>query len=150
MIAALYALITLLLLPVSFGRIQLRISEALTLLPVLLPEAVPGLTVGCFVANLLGGAPWYDIVFGTLATLLAALATRGLRRRPLLSALSPALFNGIIVGSVVYTTTLHVPQTSVDFQMLLPCMALVGISEALICCTLGLGLLKLPALRHIR
>ena len=74
MIAALYAAITLLLAPISYGEVQIRISESLTLLPVLLPEAVPALAVGCLIANVLGGCTIFDIVFGTLATLLAAAA----------------------------------------------------------------------------
>ena len=70
-IAALYAALTLLLAPISYGPIQLRLSEALTLLPILLPEAVPALAIGCLLANILGGATIFDIIFGTLATLLA-------------------------------------------------------------------------------
>ena len=74
-IAALYAVLTLLLQPLSFGAIQFRFSEALTVMPMLAADAAPGLAVGCLLANLLGGAPWFDVLFGTLATLLAALAT---------------------------------------------------------------------------
>ena len=75
-IAALYAAITLLLAPISYGEVQVRIAEALTLLPILLPEAVPALTIGCLLANILGGTTIFDILFGTLATLLAAICTR--------------------------------------------------------------------------
>ncbi len=110
-IAALYAALTLLLAPISYGNVQCRVSEALTILPVLLPEAIPGLTVGCLIANLIGsGTPW-DIVFGTLATLLAAVlgwVTRnkltGKLQLPLLSALWPVLCNGVIVGMVLSFT----------------------------------------------
>ena len=80
-IAALYAATTLLLAPISYGEIQVRLSESLTLLPILLPEAVPALTIGCLLANVLGGCTIFDIVFGTLATLLAAICTRCLRSR---------------------------------------------------------------------
>ena len=84
MIAALYCVLTLLFQPISYGPVQFRVSEALTLLPVFTADAVPGLFIGCLLANLLGGALWYDVVFGALATLLAALCTRRLRSRPAL------------------------------------------------------------------
>ncbi|HPR77140.1 MAG TPA: QueT transporter family protein, partial [Candidatus Limiplasma sp.] len=64
-IAALYAAITLLFAPISYGPVQFRISEALTLLPVLFPQAIPGLTLGCLIANLLGSATPWDVIFGT-------------------------------------------------------------------------------------
>ena len=85
-IAALYAALTLLLAPLSYGPVQLRVSEALTLLPVLLPQSIPGLFVGCMLANLMGACPWQDIVFGSLATLLAALGTWTCRKSRLLAA----------------------------------------------------------------
>ena len=72
-IAALYAALTLLLAPLSYGEVQIRFSEALTLLPILLPEAVPALFVGCLLSNILGGCMIFDIVFGSLATLLEPL-----------------------------------------------------------------------------
>lgn len=100
-IAALYAALTLLLAPLSYGPVQLRVSEALTLLPVLLPQSIPGLFVGCLLANLLGACPWQDIVFGSLATLLAALGTWQFRRSRLLAAACPVIANGLIVGLVV-------------------------------------------------
>ena len=71
-IAAIYCALTLLLRPISYGEVQLRVSEALTILPVLTPAAVPGLFIGCLLANLLGGSTVIDIVFGSLATLGAA------------------------------------------------------------------------------
>ena len=79
-IAALYAALTLLLAPISYGPIQLRLSEALTLLPMLLPQAVPGLFVGCLIANLYTGM-LTDIIFGSLATLVAATGTYCLHHR---------------------------------------------------------------------
>ena len=71
MIAAIYAALTLIFAPISFNAVQFRISEAMTVLPILLPEAVPGLAVGCLVANILGGAALPDVIGGTLATLIA-------------------------------------------------------------------------------
>lgn len=110
MIAALYAVATLALAPLSFGPLQLRVSEALTILPAKKKAAISGLTVGCALANAIGlamganacGAA--DILFGTAATLLAAIASRALRGielhgLPVLSALMPALFNGLIIGA---------------------------------------------------
>ena len=76
LIAAVYALISLVFLPISFGIYQVRIAEVLTVLPFITAAAVPGLFIGCLVANIFGGMGWLDIVFGPLITLLAALATR--------------------------------------------------------------------------
>ena len=130
LIAALYAALTLLLAPISYGEIQLRISEALTLLPILLPEAVPALVVGCLLANILGGATIFDIIFGTLATLLAALCTRKLRKNMLAASFMPVLFNGVIVGAVVhfcYAPVIPLPL----------CMLSVAVGEAISCMLLG-------------
>ena len=102
-IAALYAALTLLLAPISYGPIQLRLSEAMTLLPLVLPQAIPGLFVGCLIANLYTGL-LTDILFGSLATLLAAVGTYLLRRKPALAAACPVLFNAVIVGLVLALT----------------------------------------------
>ena len=114
LIAALYTALTVLLQPIAFGNLQVRVSEALTILPVFTPAAVPGLAVGCALSNALcvaaNPAGAWDILFGTLATLAAALLTRALRDVrffgwPVLSALPPVLFNGIVVGlelAIVY------------------------------------------------
>ena len=100
-IAALYAALTLLLAPFSYGNVQCRVSEAMTLLPMVLPQSIPGLFVGCLLANLLGGTTVWDIVFGSLATLIAAIGTYALREKPLLAALCPVVANGVIVGAVL-------------------------------------------------
>lgn len=101
-VAALYAALTVMLAPISFGVIQFRVAEALTALPLIMVEAVPGLAIGCLIANLLGGAMPMDVVFGALATLIAALVTRRMRSRPALALSAPVVFNGLIVGPVVY------------------------------------------------
>ena len=106
-IAALYAALTLLLAPISYGAIQLRVSEALTLLPMVLPQAVPGLFVGCLLANLYTGM-LTDIIFGSLATLIAAIGTYLLRRKPILAAACPVVSNGVIVG-LVLSVSFHLP-----------------------------------------
>lgn len=100
-VAALYAALTLLLAPISYGPLQLRVAEALTLLPILTPAAIPGLFVGCLAANLLGGATALDVAFGSLATLAAAILTRRFRERPLVAALPPVAVNAFVVGAVL-------------------------------------------------
>lgn len=76
MLAALYVVLTMLVKPIASGPIQFRISEALMVVPALLPAAVPGLYLGCVLSNVLTGMGWVDIVFGGLATLLACIITR--------------------------------------------------------------------------
>ena len=129
-IAALYTALTLLLAPISYGQCQVRLSEAMTLLPILLPEAVPALAVGCLLSNILGGCTIFDIVFGTLATLLAALCTRRLRGKFWLAATMPVLFNGVIVGAVVHYCY------SPAFPLPL-CMLTVAVGEAIACMIAG-------------
>ena len=129
-IAALYAALTVALAPISYGAIQIRVSEAMTLLPILLAEAVPGVTLGCLLANLLGGSMLPDVILGTLATFLAAVATRRLREKLLPAALMPVLSNGLIVGAVVHYC--YAP------EMALPlCMLSVAAGEAVACLILG-------------
>ena len=130
-IAALYAAITLLLAPISYGPLQFRVSEALTLLPILIPAAVPGLTIGCLVANLVGSSTPWDMVFGTLATLAAALLTRRFRGRPLLAAAPPVLVNAVVVGLVI---------ALVNGLPLWLTMTEVGVGELGVCYLLGLPL----------
>ena len=134
-IAALYAVLTLLLQPLSYGEVQIRFSEALTLLPILMPEAVPALAVGCLLANVLGGCMLVDIVFCTLATLLAAICTRRLRERFWLAALMPVLFNGVIVGAVVHYC--YAPMIALPL-----CMLSVAAGEAVACLVVGPVLLR--------
>ncbi len=110
-IAALYAVLTYAVAPIAYGPIQFRISEALTILPIFCPASIPGLTVGCVLANILSTVDPIDMVLGPIATLLACLVTYAARnlcikRYPLLSFLSPVIFNGLIVGAeIAYFTT---------------------------------------------
>ena len=83
MIAAIYVVLTYVFAPFSFGEVQVRISEALTILPVFTPAAIPGLFVGCLVGNILGGAILPDIIFGSIATLIGAIGTYMLRQQRL-------------------------------------------------------------------
>ena len=132
MIAAIYVVLTLLFRPISFGEIQVRISEALTILPLFTPAAVPGVFVGCLIANIIGGGILPDIIFGSLATLIGAVLTYRLRAHtPLLAPLPPIAANTVIVPFVLfygYGVNLPIP-----FMMLT-----VGIGEVLSCGVLGL------------
>lgn len=109
LIAAVYAALTLMLAPISFGNIQIRMSEAMVMLPVLFAPSVAGVTLGCFLANLLGAMMglnllgYLDCILGTSATFLAAVLTRklaGVRYHsiPWLSVLMPVVFNGVLIG----------------------------------------------------
>ena len=148
LIAAIYVVLTLIFQPISFGAIQFRIAEALTLLPILTANAVPGLFVGCLLANLLGGGVWFDVALGSVATLLAALCTRKFREKPLLAAIFPTVFNGLIVGPVVYFAYVRAPGAPVSVPTLLFNMATVAFGELVVCYILGLlmiqALKKLP------
>ena len=147
-IAAIYVALTMLFQPISFGAIQFRVAEALTLLPILTVDAVPGLFIGCLLANLMGGGVWFDVVLGSVATLLAALCTRKTRGKPLLAAIFPTVFNGLIVGPVVYFAYVRAPGDPVSVGTLLFNMATVAFGELVVCYVLGLpmlfGLKKLP------
>lgn len=105
MIAGLYAALTVLLAPISYGPLQVRVAEALTVLPYVSGAAVPGLFLGCLAANLWGGLGWQDVVFGSLATLLAGVATRwlGQTRRPAwLAPLPPVVVNAVVVPAYLH------------------------------------------------
>ena len=110
LVAALYVTISIALAPISFGNIQVRIAEALTLLPILFVDGISGVTLGCFLTNLVGTILGVnvlgplDILFGTLATLIAAILTYYLRNYQIkgisyLSLLPPIIINGIIIGA---------------------------------------------------
>ncbi|MBF8982405.1 QueT transporter family protein [Lutibacter sp. B2] len=99
-IAAIYVAITIAFAPISYGQIQIRISEALTVLPMFTPAAIPGLFVGCIIANIYGGGGMIDIVFGSLATLLAAYLSYKMPKRWLVP-LPAVVVNGIVIGFVL-------------------------------------------------
>lgn len=132
MIAAIYIVITFVFAPFSFGEVQIRISEALTILPIFTPAAIPGLFVGCLLGNFLGGALLPDVIFGSIATLIGAVFTYMLRKRNrFLAPLPPIAANVIIVPLVLryaYGVLLPIP-----FMMLT-----VGIGEVVSCGILGL------------
>ena len=96
-IAALYAALTIAVAPISYGPVQFRIAEAMTLLPFMLPEAIPGLFIGCLIANLFSGFGLIDVVFGSAATLIAGWITYKMPNL-WLAAVPPVLLNALIVG----------------------------------------------------
>jgi uncharacterized membrane protein len=132
MIGAVYVVLTFVFAAISFGEVQIRIAEALTILPMFTPAAIPGLFVGCLLGNILGGAVLPDIIFGSLATLIGAYGTWMLRNaKPFLAPLPPILSNVAIIPFVLrfaYGINLPIP-----FMMLT-----VGIGEVLSCGVLGL------------
>lgn len=148
MIAALYAVISIVFLPLAFGAVQARVSEVLTLLPVLTPLGVAGVTLGCLItntygvaagANILGAA---DILFGTAATLIAALMTRGLRKYrirglPVLSSLPPVIVNAVVVGAELTYAELN----TLNSPLLWVNMFQVGLGQLVSCTVLGLVLI---------
>lgn len=134
MIAAIYVVLTYVFAPFSFGEVQIRIAEALTILPVFTPAAIPGLFVGCIVGNILGGAILPDIISGSIATLIGAFFTYQLRNKSrFLAPLPPIIANTVIVPFVLrygYGVALPIP-----FMMLT-----VGVGEVVGCGVLGLVL----------
>jgi len=135
MIAAIYVALTFVFASISFGEVQVRVAEAMTILPVFTPAAVPGLFVGCLLGNMLAGAALPDIIFGSLATLIGAVGTRMLRdAHPFLAPLPPIYANTLIVPWVLkYAYGVDLP---IPFMMLT-----VGIGEIISCGILGMILL---------
>ncbi len=136
MIAALYAALTLLVYPWAFGPLQLRVAEALTVLPFLFPAAVPGLFVGCLLVNLIGGFGMLDIVFGSLATLIAGVMTAKIKN-PYLAPLPPVLVNALVIGWVMTQAFIGTPDAQPYWVFALQ----VGGGQLLACYGLGLPLL---------
>ena len=139
MIAAIYVVLTIVFAPFGFGEVQVRIAEALTILPYFTPAAIPGLFIGCLIGNLIGGAILPDIILGSLATLLGACFTYFFRKKSrYLAPLPPIIANMLIIPFVLryaYGVPLPVP-----FMMLT-----VGIGEIISCG--GLGMILLTGLR---
>lgn len=142
LIAAVYVLLTFVsqMAGLASGAIQFRLSEALTILPMFTSSAIPGLTVGCILANILTGCAIWDVVFGSLATLLGALGTYLLRKteNPYLGCLPPIISNMLIVPAVLMKVY-GAPET---YWYL---MVTVGIGE-IVCCGV-LGVIAYKAIR---
>lgn len=144
LIAAIYVVLTFLTnsFGLASGTIQLRLSEMLTILPFFTPAAIPGLALGCLLANFLTGSIIYDIIFGTLATLLGAAGTYLLRKHPVLCTIPPVIANMLSVPFVLryaygFVFEYRGTDWSVPFYMLT-----VGIGEIICCCFLGGFLLR--------
>jgi len=136
LIAAIYAVLTVAFAPISYGPLQVRISEALTVLPFFTPAAIPGLFIGCIIANLYGmlmgmGAGMLDVVFGSLATLLAAYLSYKMPKKWLVP-LPPVVVNGVVVGLMLYYV-LQLP--------LLATMGWVALGELVACYVIGYPLI---------
>lgn len=144
MIAALYAAATYAsaALGIAYGQIQFRFSEALTVLSVFTPAAIPGLTIGCILGNLSSPYGIWDIAFGSLATLLAAVSARKLRKvtvkgLPLFSIIMPVIFNALIVGTEI---TLLMPAGEASLSAFFIAAVEVGVGELVICLLGGIPL----------
>lgn len=150
-IAAIYAVLSLFssVFGIAYGPIQCRFSEALTVLPFFLPEAIPGLFIGCIVSNLMSTVGPLDLIFGSLATLLAALWTRRMPNK-YLAPLPPVICNAVIIGAMI--AWYEVGFTDAFWGMFAFNAFTVGIGEAIACYVLGLLLLRalsrLPAFRN--
>ena len=150
-IAAVYAVLSLFssVFGIAYGPIQCRFSEALTVLPFFLPEAIPGLFVGCLVTNLMSTVGPLDLIFGSLATLLAALWTRRMPNK-WLAPLPPVICNAVIIGAMI--AWYEVGFTEAFWGMFAFNALTVGIGEAIACYVLGLLLLQVvsrtPTLRN--
>lgn len=137
-IAAVYALLTIFLAPISSGLFQCRVSEAMSVLPYFTFSAVPGLFIGCLIANLLVGAPIYDVIFGSLATLIAAYITYAMRKHvsKYLAPLPSVVINALVVGWLLTS----VYQVGVSFWV---AAGYVAAGQAVACFALGIPLMKL-------
>ena len=149
MIAAMYVALSVALAPISYGAVQIRVSEALTLLPVFDPASIFAVTVGCFLSNLIGlftganilGA--LDIVFGTLATLVAAVLTYAFRNikfkgLPILSAVPPIIINAVVIGLELCILI----NGRFNLTVFLAQALFVGIGQFLSCMILGLFMVR--------
>ena len=130
-IAALYVVFTLAFAPISFGGMQIRVAEMLTILPLFTPVAIPGLFAGCVLANILGGAIIWDIVFGSLATLIGASLGYLLRAHRWLVPLPAVLANALIVPFVLWY---GYGMTNVPVWLL---MVYIAVGELIGCYVLG-------------
>lgn len=141
LIAAAYAGLTYLsnVFGLAYGPIQLRVSEVLTILPVFTPAAIPGLTVGCFISNI-GSFNALDLIFGTTATLIAAILTYYLRnikfkKLPLLAFLPPVLINAIIIGLEI--AWFYLPEGYSFWGFIISGIE-VGIGQFIVCYAFGI------------
>ncbi|NTW90777.1 MAG: QueT transporter family protein [Erysipelotrichaceae bacterium] len=156
LIAALYSTVSLVLAPFSFGNIQVRVAEGLTLLPLLSPLPILGLTLGCFITNFIGVIMGVnilgrmDVIIGTFATLIAALLTyyfRNIKIKgfPLLSTLMPVVINAIIIGAEL--AYVFAPEFTLSYFLIFALE--VGIGQFIAVYLVGLPILNALKKRNI-
>ncbi len=132
MIAAIYVVLTVIGASFAFGPVQIRLSEALTILPVFTPAGIPGVFLGCLISNIITGALLPDVIFGSLATLIGAVFTWMLRNQSkFLAPLPPIIANAVVVPFVLKYA--YMEPFPIPFMMLT-----VGIGEVVSCGVLGL------------
>lgn len=137
-IAAIYVVLVLIFDTFSFGPIQFRIAEMLTIMPYFTPAAIPGLFVGCLIANIIGGGLIWDIVFGSIATLIGAIGSYLVRKNKWLVPLPPIIANMVIVPFVL--------KYAYGYDgLLVYFMFTVGLSEIIVCGIIGMALLTVLA-----
>lgn len=137
-IAAIYVVLVLIFDTFSFGPIQFRIAEMLTIMPYFTPAAIPGLFVGCLIANIIGGGLIWDIVFGSIATLIGAIGSYLVRKNKWLVPLPPIIANMVIVPFVL--------KYAYGYDgLLVYFMFTVGLSEIIVCGIIGRALLTVMA-----
>ncbi len=132
MVAAIYVVLVEVFKPISYGVMQIRIAEVLTVLPYFTPAAIPGLTVGVIISNIIGPYGILDIVVGSVATLIAAYLTYKMKKK-ILAPLPPIIVNAIFVGLMLYYIFLGSP----DEMPLSAIMAWVAIGQTIVCYGLG-------------
>ena len=149
-VAAVYAALTMFLAPLSYGPLQLRLSEALCILPFFFPYTAWGLYVGCIIANLLSQFGMLDVVFGSLATLLAGLCSAWLGKkhrdswlRGILSCLMPVLFNALLIGAIIAVSTTKEFYSAPTWLIFAINALQVGLGEAVVMFAIGLPLTRL-------
>ena len=142
-IAAIYTVLVLAFQPISFGPIQFRIAEALTILPYFAPAAIPGVAIGCFLSAVLTGADILDMVFGSLTTLIAAILSYQLRRYKFLVPVPPIVANALIIPWIL-RYAYQIPD-AIPYMMLT-----VGAGQVLAVGVLGIFLLfALDKVKHV-
>lgn len=150
-IGAAYAALTMVLAPISYGPIQMRVSEVLCILPFFMPCTTWGLFIGCAIANLISAAGIWDVVFGSLATLGSCLCVQALGQRGryasnwtrvILSALMPVIWNAVIVGAMLMWTLTDAVFPHFTFTFLV-FAGEVALGDLVVMFVLGIPLLKL-------
>ncbi|MBR6238829.1 MAG: QueT transporter family protein [Lachnospiraceae bacterium] len=145
-IAAIYVVLTVIAagFDLASGMIQVRFSEALTVLPYFTPAAIPGLAIGCLISNIVTGCMLPDVIFGTLATLIGAVGSYFLRKNKILVTLPPVISNALIIPFIL-TYAYKIPG-GIPLQMLT-----VGAGEVISCVIIGSILLRalIPVSRYI-